>query len=336
VVGGDAQLLRKGKPFWEYLAERDVPTTIFKVPANFPCPSKKVDMVSGMGTPDLRGGYGSFTLFTTAPPANANRISGGMVIPLKFRGEMAESSLPGPRNTLREGEPVISIPFRVWRDRCNSVVRLVIQEREFLLKEGEWTGWMQLSFPMLPPFSDVKGICKFYIKSVHPEFAMYVSPINIDPSEPALPVVSSEDYGRELVDSVGHFYTQGLPEDTKALSHDVFNEDEYLDLAYQIIREREMLLDFELKRFGKLDRGMLFFYFSSLDQDTHMYWRTMDPAHPMYTEELGQKYGTVIKNLYMEMDHHLGWGSGTLRPEKPGLQTDSHVRPWLCTFQETG
>jgi len=32
----------------------------------------------------------------------------------------------------------------------------------------------------------------------------------------------------------------------------------------------------------------------------------MDPAHPMYTEELGQKYGTVIKNLYMEMDHILG------------------------------
>jgi len=32
----------------------------------------------------------------------------------------------------------------------------------------------------------------------------------------------------------------------------------------------------------------------------------MDPAHPMYTEELGQKYGAVIKNLYMEMDHILG------------------------------
>ena len=64
---GRTELLRQGKPFWEYLAERDIPTTIFKMPANFPCTRGKVDMVSGMGTPDLRGGYGSFTVFTTAP-----------------------------------------------------------------------------------------------------------------------------------------------------------------------------------------------------------------------------------------------------------------------------
>jgi len=105
---------------------------------------------------------------------------------------------------------------------------------------------------------------------------------------------------------VGYFYTQGLPEDTKALSHDILNDDEYLDLAYQIIREREGLLDYELKRFEQLDRGVLFFYFSSLDQDSHMFWRTMDAAHPMYSKMLGKKYSTVIKQLYIKMDQMLG------------------------------
>jgi predicted AlkP superfamily phosphohydrolase/phosphomutase len=306
LVGGGAELLRRGKPFWEYLAAYDIPATIFKMPANFPCRSKKVDMASGMGTPDLRGGYGSFTFFTTAPPADADRITGGLIIPVQFQGQTVDASLPGPHNTLREGEPAIKIPLKIWRDMHNSVVRLNVQGKEFLLKQGEWTGWVQVSFPMAQPFYDVKGICKFYIKNVHPEFEMYVSPINIDPSEPVLPVVSSDDYGRELVREVGYFYTQGLPEDTKALSYDVLTEDEYLDLAYQIIREREMLLDHELKRFSKRDQGMLFFYVSSLDQDTHMYWRTMDTSHPMYNEELGRKYGTVVKKLYMEMDKLLG------------------------------
>ena len=306
LVGGDVQILRKGKPFWEYLVEHDIPSTIFKMPANFPCRSDKVDMVSGMGTPDLRGGYGSFTFFTTSPPAGADKISGGMIIPLKFQGQKADAYIPGPKNTLQKGEPVTKIALKIWRDTINSVVRLKIQDREFLLKEGEWTGWVQLSFPMASSLYDVKGICKFYIKSVHPEFEMYVSPINIDPSKPVLPVVSSEEYGRDLVRNTGYFYTQGLPEDTKALSYNVLNDDEYLNLAYQIVGEQERLLDYELKRFAKLDRGLLFFYFSSLDQNSHMFWRTMDTSHPLYNETLGQKYSSVIKQLYIKMDQILG------------------------------
>ena len=306
LVGGDVQILRKGKPFWEYLAEHDIPSTVFKMPANFPCRSDKVDMVSGMGTPDLRGGYGSFTFFATSLPADADKISGGMIVPLNFQGQKADAYIPGPKNTLRNGEPVTRVALKIWRDNSNSVVRLKIQDREFLLNKGEWTGWVQVSFPMASSLYDVKGICKFYVKSVHPEFEMYVSPINIDPSEPVLPVVSSEEYGRDLVRNTGYFYTQGLPEDTKALSYNVLTDDEYLNLAYQIVGEQERLLDYELKRFAKLDRGLLFFYFSSLDQNSHMFWRTMDTSHPLYNETLGQKYSTVIKHLYIKMDQLLG------------------------------
>jgi len=303
---GETRNLRKGKPFWEYLAERDIPTTVFKVPANFPCQSEKVNMVSGMGTPDLRGGYGSFTLFTTAPHLFKNDMSGGKLIPVVFQGQRISTHLPGPVNTLRNDSPEINIPIDIWRDRQNSNVRIEIQDNEFLLQKGEWTGWIQLSFPLLEPLYDIKGICKIYIKSVHPDFIMYVSPLNIDPSDPALPVVTPKKYGKELVRNVGFFYTQGLPEDTKALSEGVFNEKEYLNLAFQIVNERKRLLDYELKRFAKEDTGMLFFYFSSLDLDTHMYWRTIDPYHPLFNKELYREYGHTLKELYIVMDHILG------------------------------
>lgn len=316
---GQTENLRKGKPFWEYLAERDIPTTIFKVPANFPCRSEKVNMVSGMGTPDLRGGYGSFTLFTTAPHLFKDDMTGGKLIPVTFQGQRLRTHLPGPLNTLKKSSPETKIPLEIWRDRDHPLVRIVVQNKQFLLQQGGWTGWIQLSFSMLEPFYDVKGICKLYVKSVHPDFTMYVSPINIDPSNPALPVVTSENYGEELVTNVGHFYTQGLPEDTKALSEGVLNEKEYLDLAYQIIHERRRLLDYELKRFAREDTGMLFFYFSSLDQDTHMYWRTIDPHHPLYDEELYQKYGHTLKELYIVMDKILGEVLGQNDMNDPNL-----------------
>lgn len=303
---GNTENLRKGKPFWEYLADRDIPTTIFKMPANFPCESDKVDMVSGMGTPDLRGGYGNFTLFTTSPQMFKKDMTGGKVIPVAFQDQKTEAYLPGPVNTLEKGNPVTEIPINIWRDDHNPLVRIVIQDKEFLLQQGEWTSLFELSFPMLGSLYDVKGICKLHVKTVHPEFTMYVSPINIDPTDPALPVITSERYGNELVRNVGFFYTQGFPEDTKALSEGVLNDSEYLELGYQIIRERGRLLDYELKRFSREDSGMLFFYFSSLDQDTHMYWRTIDPHNPLYDETLYRKYGDTLKKLYIEMDKMLG------------------------------
>ena len=303
---GKTENLQQGKPFWAYLAEQDIPTTLFKMPANFPIRGGDIDMISGMGTPDLRGGYGNFTLFTTTPESFKQDISGGRIIPITFQNNQLHAQLPGPANTLKQSAPESTIPITIWRDRVNPVVRLRFQDHELLLQQGEWSGWLQIKFPMIGSMVNVKGICKVYIKSVHPHFSMYVSPINIDPSEPALPIVSSEEYGKLLTENNGFFYTQGFPEDTKALSEGIFTEDEYLGLANQIIEERKRLLYFEFDRFQKLDSGMLFFYFSSLDQNSHMYWRTIDPKHPLYAPELGKKYGNILKHYYSEVDTFIG------------------------------
>lgn len=306
LASGKVVNLREGKPFWDYLADYDIPATIYKMPGNFPCKNKRVDMISGMGTPDLRGGYGSFTLFSTSPPANQDKITGGMVVPFNFDDGYAEVSLAGPENTLRHEHPETSVPIKIWRDAKNQVVRLVIQDNEFILNQGEWTGWLHISFTMLNHISTAKGICKIYIKSVHPEFSMYVSPINIDPSDPVLPIVSSDKYGKELAANLGSFYTQGMPEDTKALSYGILDNGEYLELAYQIINERRTAMNYEIGKLAKQDEGLLFFYFSSLDQDSHMFWRTIDPKSPLYTEELGREFGRTLRDLYMEMDKCLG------------------------------
>jgi predicted AlkP superfamily phosphohydrolase/phosphomutase len=263
-------------------------------------------MISGMGTPDLRGGYGSFTILTSSHRYTDEQIKGGTFVPLKFEGQMATARLSGPPNTLRAGEPETFIPIKIWRDHKNDVVRILIQNKPLLLKKSEWTDWIPLSFTLIPHLSEIKGICKIYIKSIHPDFCMYVSPVNIDPSDPVLPIISSKDYGKELERNIGYFYTQGLPADTKALSSGVLDDQEYFYLEQQILAERTKMLEHELMYFEKQDKAFLFFYFNSLDQNSHMFWRIHDQSHPLYKRHYDRTLGNVIMHMYMEMDRMLG------------------------------
>jgi predicted AlkP superfamily phosphohydrolase/phosphomutase len=306
LTSGTAENLRKGKPFWHYLEEAQIPATIFKLPGDFPVSSKNARCVSGMGTPDLLGSYGTFSLFTSNPPTNADEITGGTVFPVKIVENKIEADLLGPVNTMHKEKPRAKVPLVVWRDPQHDVVKVNLQDHLLIMTPGEWSDWLQISFDFLPYLNSVQGICRILLKQVHPHFEMYVSPINIDPSDQTLPVTSPEEYGKELVDHIGLFGTKGLPADTKALSYGAISEEEYLELSGQILDESKKAFRYELDRLQGQSKGFLFFYFSNLDQDTHMYWRAIDPAHPLHTPTLGKKYYHSIRSLYVEMDRVLG------------------------------
>jgi predicted AlkP superfamily phosphohydrolase/phosphomutase len=273
---GTVKQLREGKTFWEYLEEAEIPATIFKLPSNFPVRTETIRCVSGMGTPDLLGTYGTFSFFTSNHDRTKKAVTGGKLFPVKIVDNKVVTELAGPVNSLKKGRPNTSIPFTIWRDPQNDVVKIKLQDHELILAKGEWTDWLQLTFDSVPYLSSVKGLCKLYLKNVHPDFEMYISPINIDPA------------------------------DTKALSYGILSEDEYLELSRQILEESKKAFQFELKNLRDHSKGLLFFYFSNLDQDSHMYWRAIDAAHPLYKEDLGNKYDDVIKNLYIQMDAVLG------------------------------
>jgi predicted AlkP superfamily phosphohydrolase/phosphomutase len=303
---GTARKLREGKPFWEYLGDAGIPVTVFKMPGNFPVDSKKARCVSGMGTPDLLGSYGSFSFFTSNPMDTSKQMTGGTVFPVKIVDNKITAELKGPINTLKKDRANVRIPFVVWRDPQNDVVKIRFQDHTLIMVAGEWSDWLRISFDFVPHVNAVAGICKILIKQVHPHFEMYVSPINIDPVEPSLPITCPDDYGRELTDNIGLFGTKGLPADTKALSYGVLAEEEYLQSSRQILDESRKLLRYELSRLQTQTCGVLFFYLSNLDQDTHMYWRAIDTSHPLYTRDIGAKYQHAIKNLYVKMDSILG------------------------------
>ena len=302
LTSGDTKLLRKGKAFWEYLDDHDIPATIFRIPSNFPPVKTKARTFVGMGTPDLLGTYGTFSFYTDDYLMTPGPVDGGHIYPVQLENGRIRAKLFGPYNSLRKDNPQSSLDFTVSIDPVNPVAKISIGDQEFLMREGEWSPWIRVEFTLIPVLSSVRGICRFYLKQAHPQFQLYVSPVNIDPEKPALPLSTPAAYSPWLAGEVGPFYTQGIAEDTKALSSGVFDDGEYLRQAQIVAAERRRIFDLELPRFKG---GLFFFYFSEIDQNSHMFWRDMDPQHPGYRPELGEKYGSVIENFYIQMDQML-------------------------------
>lgn len=301
VKGGAVRNLRRGKAFWQILEEHDIPATIFKIPANYPPVPTRQRTLSGMGTPDLRGGYGISNFYTTESAKVMEDVEGALMHEVYVIGNRVEAKLPGPVNTFIKDRPEAEIDFKVYIDPQNPVAKIVIQDQEFILKEKEWSGWKRIHFHLIPTQS-VSGICLFYLKEIRPHFKLYISPVNIDPADPALPISTPGSYARELEKKFGPYFTKGLPADTSALNNDFLDDGEFLEQDALVLEESRTVLDYELARF---DSGLLFYYISSTDQRQHMFWRLLDEKHPAYNAALASKYGNVIEKTYIEADRIL-------------------------------
>lgn len=314
--GGTINLLRRGKAFWELLEEKGIPTTIFRMPANFPPVDSPGKSFSGMGTPDILGTPGTFQYFTNAPPPNWQNMEGGKVSRVRVDNDIVTAKIVGPVNGLRRfplkdqpagakeivyENPDTEVDLTVYIDRRNETAKIVFQDTEIVLKEGEWSDWTRIDFDMIPYVVSVNAIGRFYMQEVHPNFKLYLSPLQINPDDPAMPLSTPEGWSHELTEILGPFYTQELPEDTKAFSGEIFSGEEFWEQAQFVYSERRRALDYFLDEFKE---GLLFFYFSSVDQGSHMLWRFMDEDHPNHASEGDLDSG--IKTLYGEIDEALG------------------------------
>ncbi|WP_158633725.1 alkaline phosphatase family protein [Tautonia sociabilis] len=301
---GRVDLMRRGTPFWDALVERDIPVTVYALPANFPIEhrSDSLRALSGMGTPDLLGGYGRYTLFTERPLPEQKR-SGGRVELVRVTNHVAKGELQGPKSPFERKPQPISIPVTMIRDPRERVIKIDIGGQVALLKEGEWSEWIPVSFDFIPLLASMSGAVRCFVKQVHPFLSVYISPVQIDPMDPAMPICNPIDYSQELAENIGRFYTQGLPADTKALSEGVLDSYEFLRQGKIVFAENLAAFDYEFARFKE---GCFVFYFSSTDQMSHMLMRCMDPKHPLYEPDAVQEVKDAIRFFYRGMDEVVG------------------------------
>lgn len=304
------ELRRQGTPFWDYLDREGVESTFYDLPANYPpSPSEhgRHRCLSGMGTPDLLGTYGTYQHFAEDGPIRSKDEPGGKRSMLFFENETAEAKLVGPPNTFLKKPEAVTIPFQVHRDKAANAVIIEIQKRKILLAEGQWSRWVKLDFemslPALVPNKHLSGICRFYLQEVSPNLRLYVSPINSDPSDSALRLSEPPGFVKKISNRLGLFYTTGFQEDHKALSNKVFSDEEFRIQAGMVLDERIRLLEYALEDY---DDGLLFFYFSSTDLQSHMFWWDSELKHPTRSSENAAKYFGHIARLYQRFDSIIG------------------------------
>ncbi len=299
--GGKVVNLRHGRAFWQILEDYDIPATIFKIPSNYPPVPTKQRTLSGMNTPDLYGTYGTCNYYTSAPTKIHEDLGGARIHEVYVIGNQVDAVLQGPINTFRKERTDTTIDFKVYIDPVNPVAKIVIQDQEFILKQGEWSDWKRLKFSLIPTQS-VSTVCNFYLQQIRPDFKLYISPLNIDPANPVLPISTPSNYSKQLEKIFGPFNTKGLPADFKALDNNIFDDHEYLHQDNLILEERKAMFEYELNRF---ESGLLFYYVSSTDQRQHILWRHMDPSNPIYDPALAAEFKDAILDVYIEADRML-------------------------------
>jgi predicted AlkP superfamily phosphohydrolase/phosphomutase len=295
------ELLREGVAFWQLLEEHRVPATVVKVPANFPpATSQRAESMAGMGTPDLLGTYGTFQLFTDDPAATARTASGGLVHAVDLAGgDVARGRLIGPPDPLSSAGDALAIDVEIVRDPAHDLALVRLGGAEIMLVAGEWSDWLPVGFSPSLVSSDVRGMVRLHLRQVRPTLHLYVSPINLDPLDPAMPISSPPAYAAGLAADIGRYYTQGMPEDTKALSAGALSATEFLAIADRVMDETEATLDRELARFRG---GLLFVYLSSIDQTSHVFFRSLDPDAPA----ADRAHADAIPRLYRRVDRWIG------------------------------
>ncbi len=301
------RLLRRSKPFWTVLGEHGIFSTVLRVPITFPPERFNGLLLSGMCVPDLRGTQGSFTFFTSAE-GDTTHIGGERLRLVRapgsatLRGELTGPPLAGATN----GQ--VSRTRLELRPLGNSSARLEVGRERVDLRVGEYSDWRPVEF-RLGPGMKASGICRFLLKRLEPEVELYVSPINIDPERPALPVSHPAIYATYLSKLIGRYATLGLAEDTWALNESVLDDDSFLAQCDAFFEERRRML---LNALGNAREGCVVCVFDTTDRVQHMFWRYRDPDHPAPLEDDPAPFRETIERSYEQADRLVGEVLGQL------------------------
>jgi len=292
---------RKSKSFWKILGDHGIFSTVIRVPITFPPEKFHGALLSAMCVPDLKGSQGTFSYYSTDREEQA-RFTGGIQIPVEVRDGLIRSYISGPDNTMVEGAEEMRIPFEVRLGTNGTPPRLVIDKKIYPLELREYTPWIDVKFRPALKFG-VRGICRFYLKEAEPHFKLYMSPVNIDPDKPALPISHPYTYAVYLSKTQGRFATLGLAEDTWGLNERVLDEEAFLKQAWSIHEERERQFFDALE---KTKRGSVVCVFDITDRLQHMFFRYLESDHPANADKDVEQHKDAIRDLYKKMDDLVG------------------------------
>src|SRR6266542_2251560 len=264
----------KGTPFWDRPALARLGTVAQRLPMVFPPPKLNGRLLAGMGVWDVRGTEGTYFFYSTDP--QNRKDARGMLLPLKRDGSRLHGELPGPYRAGQADD--LRVPFTLERKGASLVLHL--DGKGFPLQPGRWSDWVSVTFRLGPlGLQKVPAVTRVLPRVEGERITLYVSPLNFDPRSPLYPLSYPRGYSAELAEAIGLYATRGMPFDSQAVNDGILSDDDFLEQVRQVTDESEKMLHHELARFKS---GLLFAYFEGSDIVQHLFWRGIDPEHPLH------------------------------------------------------
>ncbi len=294
--------LRRGTTVWEHLSRADIPSVVLRCPCTYPPDALNHRMLSGMGVPDLRGGLGTPTLFTT--DAQDRPRESEQVVPLIPRADGAyAASLIGPRNPKDRTNLTCELLMR--RDTATNTIRIESNGAPRLLDvpAGRFSDWLRVRFKA-GLLLNVRGMVRFTVLSAEPELRVYASPVNFDPEAPLFPISHPPDYARALSEALGPYHTTGMVEDHTGLNNERLGEEAFLHQCEEVWNERAGMMLHELER---QKEGLFYCLFDTPDRVQHLFWRHREPQHPANEGRARRpRFAGAIEDQYRTADRVVG------------------------------
>ncbi|MFH1463581.1 MAG: alkaline phosphatase family protein, partial [Pseudomonadota bacterium] len=192
----------------------------------------------------------------------------------------------------------LKVAFSVELDDAKRRAKITVGDETVEVGFREYTPWMHV------PFKGVSGIARFYVQDWDEDgFGLYVTPINLDPDSPAMPLSHPFVYAIYLAKLNGPYATLGLAEDTWALNERVIDEQVFWDQAWLYYEERRRMF---LDACKQVNKGLVTTVFDTTDRVQHMFMRTLDATHPANSDKEVAAWAHAIPTLYERMDALLG------------------------------
>ncbi len=312
------RFLRKATSFWETIGKNGIFSSVLRVPISFPPEKFYGTSLSAMCAPDLRGSQGAFTCYTNSKDLCTSGISEGTYVPVELSDNRFRSQIIGPRMPGAAQE--LSIDMQGKLDPEQNHLILKIHDESLKLAPGQYSPWIRLSFKA-GHRKKISGIVRFLLNRTEPEMRLYMSPINIDPEKPSLPVSHPFYYSVVLSKLYGPFSTLGLSEDTWALNEGVIDEQDFLNQSYDIYEDRKNHF-FDALR--KNRDGLVVSVFDTSDRIQHMFFRYLDAKHPANPGKDCERHKLAIQNMYQRMDQLVGEVMEQTRPDDVLMVVSDH------------
>jgi predicted AlkP superfamily phosphohydrolase/phosphomutase len=292
---------RRGTPMWELLSNAGIPSTIIRCPCTYPPDEIQGRVLAGVGVPDLRGGLGTSTFYTTNGDVKAEHSEKVVHVRTESDGTIV-THLIGPRNPKTRADFTFDITLQPDPGAKKVILRSDGQPSVLEIREGHWSDWLRVKFK-IGLLQSVRGIVRFYLRQIEPAFEFYASPINFDPEAPLFPISSPSEYAGEIQSRLGAFYTVGMAEDHDGLIYGRFDEAAYWDQCTLVLREREKMMFYELERSTE---GLFFCLFDTPDRLQHMFWRFREQDHPANRDGSSTEMARAIEEHYRTLDSIVG------------------------------